>query len=254
MNSETALQNVQNFQQGMKNPEGSLIQSMNGAPWDAQTSRVVGQRAAVTGLRQAINNTTNLLGQIAPRNMASTANSNTTTAGAARISENQTRPIQAALEDQNQVYNDQMATYKPLLETQVRNAAGEQQQQTGELKRLSDIYDDTYAQEQADQARSNDERKRTAQEAASKRSASRSRSGGGGRAAAGVPARDAFNSDVQSLEGGMQSHGQMPNYEDAVRSLVGAYAGSGISPQEIGETVYNLYSRYGPAPRSKFYG
>lgn len=68
--------------------------------------------------------------------------------------------------------------------------------------------------------------------------------------------RLAWNTYVYNLQQTMASRGETMTYEDAVRQAVasGITAPGGVSPQEIGDTLYNLYAQYGPAPAVKFYG
>jgi hypothetical protein len=81
-----------------------------------------------------------------------------------------------------------------------------------------------------------------------------SSSKGSSTAYSGAQARGDYNSSLQNLVKAMTSHGKVPSYEDAVRQFVQTYSGYGISPQEIGETVYNAYASHGPRPKAKFYG
>jgi len=68
--------------------------------------------------------------------------------------------------------------------------------------------------------------------------------------------RQAWNTYVYNLQQTMGAHGETMTYEDAVRQAVasGITAPGGVSPQEIGDTLYNLYAQYGPAPSAKYYG
>ena len=82
--------------------------------------------------------------------------------------------------------------------------------------------------------------------------------GGAGGGAAGttapVPNRATYSTDLQGLEAQLKS-GKAPTYEQAVDALVGTYGKNGISPQEIGNYLYELYSRfYNTSQTKKYYG
>ena len=68
--------------------------------------------------------------------------------------------------------------------------------------------------------------------------------------------RQAWNTYVYNLQQTMGARGETMTYEDAVRQAVasGVTAPGGVSPQEIGDTLYNLYAQFGPAPTKKYYG
>jgi len=68
--------------------------------------------------------------------------------------------------------------------------------------------------------------------------------------------RSAWNQQVARLEQAMKDRAEVPPYEYVVDQIVRSSLTSpgGVSPQEIGETLYNLYAKYGPAPSKKFYG
>ena len=64
--------------------------------------------------------------------------------------------------------------------------------------------------------------------------------------------RTGYNSTLLTIENAMKTGGRVPSYEQLVDQLVSNV--QGISAQEIGDTVYNLYARYGPAPAQPYYG
>lgn len=135
------------------------------------------------------------------------------------------------------------------------------EQTTNYQSRINDIRSRQYQQAQSvrqnqlqNELQAQIERERIAaqqRQAASRVSGGRS-SGGGGSSA--KPTRADYNADLKSIEAAMQNRGQVGSYENMVRQFVQTYAKYGISPQEIGETLYNTYGRYGPRPGKKFYG
>lgn len=135
------------------------------------------------------------------------------------------------------------------------------EQTTNYQSRINDIRSRQYQQAQSvrqnqlqNELQAQIERERIA--AQQRQAASRvsgGRSGGGGGSSA-KPTRADYNADLKSIEAAMQNRGQVGSYENMVRQFVQTYAKYGISPQEIGETLYNTYGRYGPRPGKKFYG
>lgn len=135
------------------------------------------------------------------------------------------------------------------------------EQTTGYQSQINDVRSRQYQQAQSirqnqlqNELQAQIERERIA--AQQRQAASRvsgGRSGGGGGSSA-KPTRADYNADLKSIEAAMQNRGQVGSYENMVRQFVQTYAKYGISPQEIGETLYNTYGRYGPRPGKKFYG
>ena len=64
--------------------------------------------------------------------------------------------------------------------------------------------------------------------------------------------RPLYNNDVKAVMQQIQSTGGL-DYETAVANLVAKY-GSAISPQEIGDTLYGIYSDVLGAPSARYYG
>jgi hypothetical protein len=133
---------------------------------------------------------------------------------------------------------------------------------------LADLYNKRMSQAQAIRQQELDREQReqlereriaAAERAARARAASSVRyyGGGGGRASGGgggITNREAYNQRLRELEG-LLARRQAPHYEDAVRQLVRDFSGRGISPQEIGEYLYQLYGRYfNVSNTKKFYG
>jgi len=65
--------------------------------------------------------------------------------------------------------------------------------------------------------------------------------------------RDQYNNDVYALQSGLLGGMPVGTYEDQVNRMVATYGGE-VSPQEIGDNLYNLYAQFGPAPSGKYYG
>lgn len=64
--------------------------------------------------------------------------------------------------------------------------------------------------------------------------------------------RPLYNNDVRNVMRTIQTTGGL-DYENAVNDLVQKYAGV-ISPQEIGDTLYGIYSDVLGAPQARYYG
>lgn len=65
--------------------------------------------------------------------------------------------------------------------------------------------------------------------------------------------RSKYNQTIGSLEENMKNRRPVDAYENTVNYLTSTFGG-GVSPQEIGDTAYNIYAKYGPAPGQKYYG
>lgn len=64
--------------------------------------------------------------------------------------------------------------------------------------------------------------------------------------------RAVYNNELNNLVSLLNSK-KAPSYEQAVDTLVGKFANQGISPQEIGSYLYQLYSRYFNTSQTKQY-
>jgi len=178
-NSQEALAQLQQIQSQAQNPNDIL----------ANQRQQLGVNAAnetVTGLRGAINNTTQLLKQVAPSVMGRTGNSLVTSAQAGRIIQNEQAPISQNLADQGQQYS-QAAENLNKLESQAGQAAsGIYQGQQDKLSYAQNLYNTLYQKErdaqQAAQAEANrqeqirqfNEQQAASQKAATSASASNS--------------------------------------------------------------------------------
>src|SRR3990167_3358955 len=139
--ADTALTDVQSYQTGMKQP-GAILQERE------QALGVPQAQQQVSGLRQAITNTTNLLNQIAPSVQGRTANSLVTSAQAGRMIANEQAPVQADLGRLGQQAGDAQSGLDNLLK-QAQGEAGVaiegQQQNVGNLQQ---IYQNIFGQQQ----------------------------------------------------------------------------------------------------------
>lgn len=193
--SKSALSGLQSFTQGMKDPS----QAYN----DAAGQFGVGQaQQNVTGLRQAINNTTNLLNQVAPSVMGRTGQSLVTNAQATHQIANEQAPIQTELNQQDTAYqgaNDDYNKAEGRAESMAGNTLSSQQNQRSYLQSL---YDNLYGQEQDsakmaeskrqfDAGQSLEQQKLAASRAAASASASPSFGGSSAPASVGTLGRDA---------------------------------------------------------------
>lgn len=104
----------------------------------------------VSGLRQAITNTTNLLNQVAPSVYGRTANSLVTDAQATKQIGNEQAPISATLGKQNTDYTNASDDYKNLLGQATTLAQLKQTGQQSQLANLEDIYKTLLGKEQSD--------------------------------------------------------------------------------------------------------
>jgi len=68
-----------------------------------------------------------------------------------------------------------------------------------------------------------------------------------------MASRSGYDTYLGALQQAMRQGAQVPSYEATVNQLVSSFGGS-VSPQEIGDTVYNMYASSGPAPSARYYG
>lgn len=147
-----ALQQLQQFQAGAKNPTDMLSQQQ-------QQLGVPQAQQQVSGLRSAVQNTTNLLNNVAPSIMGRTGNSLVTNAQANAQIQNAQAPINSELTNQNAALGNATQDYNTL-EGQATNAANlEQQGQTQQESYLQNIYNALFQQEQASQANALEQQK-----------------------------------------------------------------------------------------------
>lgn len=158
--SAQALQNLQSYQSSAQSPE-ALLQGQE----QQLGTTAAGQQ--VQGLQGAIQNTTNLLGQVAPSVMGRTQNSLVTSAQANQQINNQSAPLNTSLTNENNQYNQANSNYQDLLNEASTNAnaqyTGEQNQESA----LQGIYNDLYTQESTAAQQAEAEREFNAQLASS---------------------------------------------------------------------------------------
>lgn len=157
--SAQALQGLQQFQSQMQSPQSILT----GAE---QSSGATQAQQQVQGLQGAIQNTTNLLNQVAPSVMGRTQNSLVTQAQVTPMISNEQAPIQSQLTQQTgaeQTEAQQLAADQ----TNAQSLAdAEITGQQNQLSNLQSIYQDLVAQEAAAQQQQNFEQQLKASEAA----------------------------------------------------------------------------------------
>lgn len=155
--SAQALTNLQQFQTGAKSPTDFLNQAQN-------QYNVSGAQQNVTGLQSAIQNTTNLLNNVAPSVMGRTGNSLVTSAQAGRQIQNEQAPINTNLQQQNTDLGNAQSAFTTA-NTQADTAANlGLQGQTNQQSYLQNIYNALYKQEQ-DAAASQLEQQKLAEQA-----------------------------------------------------------------------------------------
>lgn len=150
-NSSAALAALQGFQKKSLSPDAMLQRQY-------QTLGVPGQQQQVSGLRQAITNTTNLLNQVAPSVYGRTGQSLVTTAQAGRQIQNEQAPIQQNLSGLGTQYSNANADLSTNEGRAQAMAQLEQQGQEAKLSGLKDIYSALYQKEQDALARKLKER------------------------------------------------------------------------------------------------
>lgn len=132
---------MQQFESGMKTPDQQLQQ-------EQQNLGTTAAQQQVSGLRQAINNTTSLLNNVAPSVMGRTGNSLVTTAQANAQIANQEAPINQELNQQQQDYSSANQDYTNLEQRAENLASSDQTAQANQLGYLQNIYQALYGQEQ----------------------------------------------------------------------------------------------------------
>lgn len=139
--SGQAMQNLQQFQSGMQTPEAQLQQAQ-------QNLGVTAAQQQVQGLQGAIQNTTQLLGQVAPSVMGRTQNSLVTSAQANNQIGQEQAPIQANLDKDTTAYDTANTNYANLEQQAEDVANADQTSQQNQDSYLQNIYNDLYTQEQ----------------------------------------------------------------------------------------------------------
>lgn len=139
--SAQALGNLQSAQSQAQTPD-QIMQSTD------QQLGVGAAQGQVSGLRQAITNTTNLLNGVAPSVEGRTQNSLVTDAQAGKQIQNESAPIQATLTGQNTALSNDQSDLSSLLSQASTEAGLKAQGQSDKLTNLESIYKDLYGQEQ----------------------------------------------------------------------------------------------------------
>lgn len=246
--SAEALQNLQNYQAGIKSPTDLISNAQNALGVNAAQQQV-------QGLRGAISNTTNLLKQVAPGVMGRTGNSLVTSAQANRQIQNESAPIQGTLEKQNTDYNQASQDYTDLEKQAETRANAEMTGQQNQVSYLQNIYGALAQQEKdaADRAFQQQQAAESAREFNAQLAASKASSANTFNPSLGASApqasRNDYNSALSSIEGALKSYqgagykGSIGSRDQTKNSLVKQFSGI-ISPQEIKGYVDTLYNRY----------
>jgi hypothetical protein len=139
--SQQALAQLQNAQKSYQSPNDILSQQR-------QQLGVQGAEDTVTGLRGAINNTTNLLKQVAPSVMGRTGSSLVTNAQAVGQINNEQRPIAQNLTEQGQQYGEANTLLDQLTGKANQAATGIYQANQDKSSYLQNLYSTLYGKEQ----------------------------------------------------------------------------------------------------------
>jgi hypothetical protein len=138
--SAQALQQLESAQSSAQNP-ADILSSQE------QSLGVPQAQQQVSGLRQAITNTTNLLNQVAPSVYGRTANSLVTTAQAGRQIANEQAPISTNLNKEQTDYSGASSDLTNLLSQASTRAGLQETGQENKIANLKDIYNALYGQE-----------------------------------------------------------------------------------------------------------
>lgn len=171
-NSQAALAQLQQTQAQSQDPNTILS-------GQRQQLGVNAAQDTVTGLRGAINNTTNLLKQVAPSIMGRTANSLVTNAQATGQIANAQRPIAQNLSEQGTQYSEAEGNLNRLNQRAQEAASGIYAGQQDKLSYAQNLYNTLYQKERDAQAQADAERDRL--ESIRQFNAQLAKSGGGNR-------------------------------------------------------------------------
>lgn len=164
-NSTAALSQLQKIQSTAQDPNTILS-------GQRQQLGVNAAQDTVTGLRGAINNTTQLLKQVAPSVMGRTGNSLVTSAQAGRIIQNEQAPISQNLTDQGTQYTQATGDLSNLENRASQAANGIYQGQQDKLSYAQNLYNTLYQKEKDAQTAAEQTRQFNEQLSASKKAAS----------------------------------------------------------------------------------
>jgi hypothetical protein len=144
MNPNTSAQALSNLQQTQAQSQdpNSILSGQR------QQLGVNAAQDTVTGLRGAINNTTQLLKQVAPSVMGRTGNSLVTNAQATKQISNEQAPISQNLTEQNTQYGQASQDLSELQQRAQEAASGIYQGQQDKLSYAQNLYNTLYKQEQ----------------------------------------------------------------------------------------------------------
>ncbi len=140
-NSQQAMSNLQGFTNGMQSPDQAAAAANN-------QFQVGAQQQAVQGLRSSLQNTTNLLGQVAPSVMGRTMNSLVTDAQATRQIANEQAPLNDQFNKESTAYGNAQSDYQNALGQAESLANAKLGFQTQQQSYLQGIYSDLAAKEQ----------------------------------------------------------------------------------------------------------
>ena len=144
-NSGQALQNLQTAQSSQQSPD-QIVSGTN------QALGVPQAQQGVSGLRQAIASTTNLLNNVAPSVYGRTGNSLVTDAQATKQISNEQAPISTNLGKENTDLTNQSADLQSLLSQAGNLESLKTSAQQNNISNLENIYKDMSASEQAQAA------------------------------------------------------------------------------------------------------
>lgn len=207
--SSQALQNLQSFQGQQQTPE-QLLNSAN------TSLGVQGAQQQVTGLRQAIGNTTNLLNGVPSSILGRTANSLVTSAQANAQMANAEAPLTTKLNQQEGDYSNDNQTYEQLVQQAQDQANADLQGQQGQESYLQNIYNDIYGQEKDTAAANFAQQQLAEQQREANLSTSSSASGVSSPSLASLFGNTSSSSPAGNLTGGQTVQAA----DTAVRSLI----------------------------------
>lgn len=138
--SADALNQLSQYQGSLQTPQ----QAMDAAN---QQFGVSGAKQTATGLQGAIQNTTNLLNQVAPSVYGRTGNSLVTTAQASKQIDNASAPLQQTLTKQGTDYDNAEKNYEDLVGQSQDFTKNSLDAQNTKLGLLQNIYSDLYTKE-----------------------------------------------------------------------------------------------------------
>lgn len=219
-NSQQALSNLQGFTGSMQTPDQAAAAANN-------QFQVGQQQQQVQGLRTALQNTTQMLNNVAPSVMGRTAHSLVTDAQANRQIANEQAPLNQQFGVQNQAYGNAQQDYQNALSQAESRANANLGFQTQQQSYLQGIYSDLASKEQ--QAAALAEQKREADLSAA--TARASGSGGANPSYAGLSGLGGAGGAAP------QAFAKGTNPQDAVKQMFQGYSVAGARPGYTEDTV-----------------